>query len=291
MDHEEYLGNSLVEIAAEKAAIIRPGVKAIVAPQPEEALAVILRQCERAQVVPTLIGDRGAHLSLCHDDERFCATFMIVGSSGDGRFFVSFQTYRNKYEEVRLGLRGRHQVANAAAAIALAETLQKDGFAIPREAIIHGIESAVHPGRLEIWERQPKILFDGAHNPAAARALRAYLDEFVKDPITMIFGAMRDKALAEIAASLLPAAKRIILTEFENPRTANSEMLRSSAPVDFDQTRLRQASSANEALSIAMEITPASGVVCVTGSLYLVGAIQRILRDQFRVVAHQSASH
>ena len=158
MDHEEYLGHSLAEIAAEKAAIIRPGVMAIIAPQTEEVLDVIVRRCEAVGVEPRLVEP-------------------------------------SRYENISIGLRGRHQIENAATAIALAEALRERGFAIPREAIIKGVETARHPGRLELWEGPPRILFDGAHNPAAARALRDYLDEFVTQPITMIFGAMRDKAL------------------------------------------------------------------------------------------------
>src|SRR5205823_12571064 len=89
-------------------------------------------------------------------------------------------------------LRGRHQLTNAAVAIALAETLRARGFHITRAAIIEGLETATHPGRLEFRPGTPALLFDGAHNPAGAEALRAYLDEFVHAPITLVFGAMSD---------------------------------------------------------------------------------------------------
>src|SRR5204863_8544533 len=123
--------------------------------------------------------------------------------------------------------------------IALAEDLRAKGFAIPGAAIIKGVASARHPGRLELWEGPPRILFDGAHNPAAARALRDYLDEFVSQPITMIFGAMRDKALNEMAATLFPKADELILTELDNPRAATGEILLSAVPADFDKARVR----------------------------------------------------
>lgn len=242
MDHEEYLGNSLAAIAAEKAAIIRPGVTAIIAPQKEEALAVILGRCEAVGVEP--------------------------------RFIES-----SRYENISIGLRGRHQVVNASTAIALAEALRERGFAITREAIIQGVATATHPGRLELWEGQPQILFDGAHNPAAAAALRDYLDEFVKQPITMIFGAMGDKALPEMAAALFPKANELILTRLDNPRAASVDMLMAVAPKDFNKARVYQASSVSEALRLAREVTPANGLVCVTGSLYLVGAVQEILKE------------
>src|SRR5438552_4048784 len=166
-DHEEYLGHTLAEIAAEKAAIIRRGVTAIVAPQKEDALEVILGRCETVGVEPRHIEPA-------------------------------------RYENISTGLRGRHQIVNVSTAIALAEALRERGFTIRHEAIIRGVETVTHPGRLELWDSQPQILFDGAHNPAAALALRYYLEEFVKQPITMIFGAMRDKALSAMAATLFP---------------------------------------------------------------------------------------
>jgi dihydrofolate synthase/folylpolyglutamate synthase len=103
--------------------------------------------------------------------------------------------------------------------------------------------------------------------------LRDYLDEFVKAPITMIFGAMRDKALGEIAAILFPAAHELILTEIENQRTASLEMIRRAIPEDF-RGRLRRAVSVDDAWRQAIAVTPANGLICVTGSLYLVGAAQ-----------------
>jgi dihydrofolate synthase/folylpolyglutamate synthase len=245
MDHQEYLGHTLAEIAAEKAAIIRPGVTAIIAPQSAAAEEVILDQSERVKVRPRFIG----------------------------------QTLPEPYENISIGLRGRHQIVNVSTAIALAEALRERGFAITREAIIRGVETVRHAGRLELWEGRPPILFDGAHNPAAAGALRDYLEEFVKQPITMIFGAMRDKALPEMAATLFPKADELIVTKLDNPRAATAEMLIAAVPLNFDKAKVHLASSAAEAERIAREITPADGVICITGSLYLVGAIQEILNE------------
>ena len=253
MDHEEYLGHSLPEIAAEKAAIIRPGVVAIIAPRTEAALEVIVRQCEAAGVVPKLVEP-------------------------------------SRYEDILIGLRGRHQIENAATAIGLAEALRERGFAISRAAIIKGVATTRHPGRLELWEGPPQILFDGAHNPTAARALRDYLDEFVAEPITMIFGAMRDKALTEIAAILFPAADQLILTELDNPRAASFEMLKLAALDNFAAAGIHRASSPDEAVRIANALTPANGLICVTGSLYLVGAAQKSLKES-AAIAHGRASH
>ncbi|MDX6289721.1 MAG: dihydrofolate synthase / folylpolyglutamate synthase, partial [Blastocatellia bacterium] len=245
MDHQEYLGETLSEIAAEKAAIIRPGVIAVVAPQDEVVRELIVRQCERAGLT--------------------------------ARFTT--RELPDSYQNISVGLRGRHQIVNASTAIALAEALRERGFAITRAAIVRGVEAATHAGRLELWQSEPEFLFDGAHNPAAAQALRDYLDEFTTQPITMIFAAMKDKALAEMAATLFPKADELILTKLDNPRAATVEMLMSAVPAGFDKARVRPASSAQVAVQIARTVTPADGLVCVTGSLFLVGAIQETLRE------------
>ena len=138
---------------------------------------------------------------------------------------VTFESKQNRYPVLRVGLRGMHQLENIAVAIRLAESLRERGFAIPAKAIGAGIENASHAGRLELWPGSPPLLFDGAHNVAGALALRQYLDSFVNTPITMVFGAMADKNLAEIAALLFPAAKRLVLTQFANPRAATVETL------------------------------------------------------------------
>src|ERR1700694_3882847 len=119
MDHEEYLGHSLAEIAAEKAAIIRPGVTAIVAPQQDEALAVIVHQCQRVGVEPRLLS--GLQPTPAPDPDRAGFRTDVISTTGDGRCIVTFETDRGVYENVTIGLRGRHQIVNVSTAIALAE--------------------------------------------------------------------------------------------------------------------------------------------------------------------------
>ena len=264
MDHEEYLGHSLEEIAAEKAAIIRPRVTTIVAPQKQEVLKVILDRCETERVEPKIVK---------------LDSIRIIDASPDGRYRANFKTNNDNYDNILLGLRGRHQVTNAAVAIELVEALNKRGFVISKEAIKRGLETACHPGRLEIRELHPRILFDGAHNPAAALALRDYLDEFVTGPITMIFGAMRDKAVDEMASILFPKATELILTEVDNPRGASLEMLKSIVGGEL-ANRTHYSKSPAEALQITTELAGRTGLICVTGSLYLVGAIQEATKPE-----------
>ncbi len=265
LDHQEYLGDTIASIAAEKAAVIRSGVTAaVVAPQQPEALAVIERRCAECGVTP--------RLNNCRVE--------IQGATRDGRLRVTFRTARDVYENVLLGLRGRHQATNACVAIGLAEALRDSGFAISRADITAGIQNARHAGRLEIKEGPPRILFDGAHNVAGARALRDYLDEFVQTPLTLIFGAMREKELAEIASILFPAARRLILTQPSSPRAATLEMLAAALPpLGAAQTTVTLAQSLSEALARAHQQTPSGELICVTGSLYLVGEAKALARS------------
>ena len=222
MDHEEYLGNTLTSIASEKAAVIRPGVTAVIAEQPPEALKVLLDRSVEVGVTPWL------------------------------------ETDKDSYKDFRLNLHGAHQIQNASVAIRLAEALN-----ISRAAIIRGLETTRHPGRLEFIG---PFLLDGAHNPAGAQALRNYLEEFGGRPLTLIFGAMRDKRLDQIAEILFPIPDCLILTPIDNPRSATVETLAALA----HRQVIKTASSA-EALRVAIAQTPKDGLICVTGSLYLIG--------------------
>jgi len=274
LDHQQYLGNSLTEIAGEKAAIIRPGVAAIIAPQSEEALAVIIARCKESGVHPVIIGSQPGSL----DANYAQAHFRFRNASEDGRCSADFNTGATEYLDVQLSLRGRHQIGNATTAIALAEALRARGMAISHEAIVAGVQRARHRGRLELCESRPRILLDGAHNPAAAGALRDYLDEFVKSPITMVFGAMKDKDLKSLTDILFPAAAHLVLTQPDNARAASVTLLKTMT-AGGDSSRISVARNTEEALRRAVSLTQPDSVICVTGSLYLVGEAFRFLED------------
>jgi dihydrofolate synthase/folylpolyglutamate synthase len=261
LDHQEYLGKTLEEIAAEKAAIIRPGVTAVIAAQDDAANKIILQRCRDVGVTPRI------------------SKFMTedVGFTADGRAQLTLRTVTNVYENLSLGLRGRHQIINVALAIEIAESLISKGFEIAHGAIVDGVANARHPGRLELIEDEPNLLFDGAHNPAGAQALAAYLDEFAASPVTMVFGAMMDKDLSEMSAALFPRAQSLILTEPDSPRAASVESLAEFArPVEGDRT-ITLAADPKQAMEKAFEMTPSNGLICVTGSLYLIGQVRDIL--------------
>jgi dihydrofolate synthase/folylpolyglutamate synthase len=239
-DHQEYLGQSLAEIAAEKAAVIRPGTTVVVSPQPDEVRDVIVSRCEETGVAPR---------------------WMSV-------------------ERVRLGLRGTHQLTNAAVAVGLAEAL-----AIGAGAIARGLQMARHPGRLELFESvQPhpklRVLLDGAHNPAGTKAAAAYLTEAWREtPITLVFGAMADKQVDEMAATIFPLAARIVLTEPASPRSSKVEQLKTLAMRHAPEVSVHLTHESASAMQTAVAITDgAKEMIYVTGSLYLVGEVRQWLQ-------------
>jgi dihydrofolate synthase / folylpolyglutamate synthase len=258
LDHEEYLGSTIEEIAAEKAAIIRPGVQAVLAKQTPPALSVILRQCEVAGVDPVY---------------EQCQA-QVEEITGDGVFCVTLTTSVDTYEKIWLALRGRHQIDNVAVAVQLAERLRGFKFWIPREAIVSGVEQARHPGRLELLEGHPGFLLDGAHNPAGARMLRDYLDQFGVRPLIVLFGAMRDKQVEELTRILFSAADHVVLTAVDNPRAATVGALLQLAKRFISEERLSVSTSSTEALDLALEKAAGKGIICVTGSLYLIGELR-----------------
>lgn len=259
LDHQNILGNTIKEIASEKAAIIRNDTKAVISYQPyEEALSVIFERCDGQAVMPSY--------EVC------------LFRTDDFKTF-NFRTEKDFYKNVQLGLAGNHQIYNAHTAILLAEILQNN-FSISNRNIINGLKSAVHKGRLELFKG---ILFDGAHNISGAKALHEYLDENIKQPITMIFGAMKDKDLTEIAEILFPKADKLILTKPDNPRSMEISELKNYVSANFENRNLFFTETVSEAVELAENISSEKDLILVTGSLYLVGEVQKILKNETEI--------
>jgi dihydrofolate synthase/folylpolyglutamate synthase len=250
LDHQKILGETIEQIASEKAAIITPGMTVVVGEQETNAMNVIVEACERSSVIPGLASS-------------------VTTSAGSE--WISFNTEHCDYRVKNLGLCGRHQIENAEVALLLAEALQEH-FPIRTENIVAGLESARHPGRLEFRGR---YLFDGAHNIGGAKALRAFLDEFIDKPITMIFGTMNDKDVRDIGDILFPKADVLILTQPENSRALSAREITAVANSD----RILETESVAEALQKAAEVSKPDSIILVTGSLYLIGEAKKILNN------------
>ncbi|MCD9189573.1 MAG: hypothetical protein LUM44_24405 [Pyrinomonadaceae bacterium] len=261
LDHQRILGDTISEIAAEKAAIIRADTKVFAAEQKSEAEKVIYGKCRKVGV------------------EAIRSKPQVIEIEDLGGFLcVNFKTPLTDYQ-VEMNMLGRHQLQNANLAILIAESLRDYGFKVTKENILTGIETAKHRGRLEY---RNGFLFDGAHNISGAKALRDYLEEFNQKPITMIFGAMRDKDLTEIAEILFAKTAKLILTKPDNPRSMETEEILRFVPTGF-QGKVFQTETVADALIKAEEISVESELKLVTGSLYLVGEAQKILKSKTEI--------
>jgi dihydrofolate synthase/folylpolyglutamate synthase len=180
---------------------------------------------------------------------------------------------------VETPLIGRHQLRNVALAIAAAEELARQGLPVTAGSIEKGIRETQWPGRFQILPAvvgAPEYVFDVAHNPAGAWALRSTLSASYADrPLTFIFGAMRDKAIGEMAEILFPLAERVIATHADNPRSATVEEIRQAA--SRTSTPIEDAADVAAALALTRTSTRPGAVVVVTGSIYIVGEAMRLL--------------
>ena len=276
LDHQKFLGDTVAEIATEKTGILRRQGVVVTLPQQPQANDVIgstileldAHAVDAVRYVPPLSPASSRWL------------LPSAGREASARGPISRYPLEvlGKQILVESPLVGRHQLRNIALAIAAAEALAEQGFRVTPEAIEQGIRQTDWPGRFQVVPAQPnapEYVLDVAHNPAGAWALRSTLSEYYADrPLTFVFGAMRDKAIAEMAEILFPLAERVIATQADNPRSATAEEIRQAAV--RTSTNIEATEEVGAALDRARLVSPA-GVVVVTGSIYVVGeAIPRL---------------
>src|SRR5215472_14752117 len=269
-DHENFLGHSLKEIAGEKAGILKPTVPVVLAEQRPEAREVIQARARELQ---------------CPDLEPAQLFQMDQQSSGEGLFRARVtELSSGETFEFAPSLPGRLQLENALNALTATRYLQQRGYRISNEDITQGIASAVWPGRLEKLQSRPDIYLDGAHNPGAARELAQFLEQdFAGRKIWIIYGALRDKAVDEVAGQLFPHAAEVIFTE---PRTARAISAPRLAEIaSHHASSFTVVSSAEQALDQALSEATPSDAIFITGSLYLVGQLRHYWKSHVQVPA------
>ncbi len=280
LDHQKYLGETVGEIAREKAGIIRPGGIVVTLPQLPEA----------NDVIGNTILDVGARAVNA-------VPYVPPVSPGSSQYLVpstqetASSGARQRYSLAVLGkeivvdspLVGRHQLRNLALAIAAAEELHNQGTAqITPETIAEGIRETRWPGRFQVVPAvgdNPEYVLDVAHNPAGAWALRSTLSAAYQNnrEIIMVFGVMRDKAVQEITEILFPIAEHVIVTRANNPRSASPDEIRQAAARVAAGIDIEDAEDVASALERARKVAGAGGLVVVTGSIYVVGEAMRML--------------
>jgi dihydrofolate synthase / folylpolyglutamate synthase len=273
-DHENFLGHSLKEIAGEKAGIIKEAVPVVVAEQRAEAREVIVARAGKllAPVIET--------------GETFRIEREFVE---EGRVGARVTEVASGWTiEITPSLPGRFQLQNALNAVAATRVLQQRGFRIADEAIARGVASTVWPGRIEKVATRPDIYLDGAHNPSAARELAGFVEENLAGrKIILIYGALRDKAVDEVAGLLFPLASEVVLTAPATSRAISAAQLEEIAAHYAHQTTV--IADAERALEYALSKAGSGDAIFVTGSLYLVGQLRHYWKQRMAVTAPATA--
>lgn len=257
LDHQQYLGETVEKIAAEKAGIIKPGKPCVSGVRNKEAARIIRQRCQELGSPLVEVFGRGRKLSLERNSPPM--TFIYETES---------QAYR-----FRPSLPGFHQGENAATAISVLEVLKKLGWKLEKRKIIKGLSQTEWPGRLEIISRKPLIILDGCHNEDGARAVSEFLKRMVRQPVILVFAVMKDKDVEKIARSLFPLAARIILTRPPVERAAQPEEIARKLPEFGEKYFLEE--DAFSAFRLALALSEGQVPVLMAGSLYLVGEAKK----------------
>ncbi len=263
-DHMAVLGNTLAQIAREKAGIIKPGVPVVSAPQKEEALEVLMRIAKERNVPFTLIGRDVAFRSISH--------------SLDGQSLELVDKLRSSTLNLQMPLLGVHQVENAATAYA---ALRTTGMNIPDTTVQKGFEQVKWPARFEVVRRKPPVIFDSAHNQDSFARLRQALDDYFPNlPVYLIFGASEDKNIPGMFLEIKPKVRRLFVTKSAHPRALEAEKIQELA---------RQADIPNElaatvdvAVSRALEMSEKDGsIVLSAGSMFVTAEVMAEWKKRF----------
>jgi len=259
LEHREYLGNTLAEIAWEKAGIIKDQTPVVTGIRGKQALAVVQEVAAKRQA-PVY---------------RLNKNFRIRRSKA-GTF--SYIGVAHRWPHLTSPLAGKHQVDNMALVLAGCEILAQKGTVLSLDQITAGLAATRWPGRLEIVSASPLIILDGAHNLTAARYLARYLSEHLSQrDITLVVGILSDKPYAAMLQSLLPVCRRAIITRPQIDRGLPPETLLAVARKTTSQVTI--VPEVGRAVKAAMESAGPNGVVCIAGSLYVVGEAKAALAE------------
>jgi dihydrofolate synthase / folylpolyglutamate synthase len=281
-DHENFLGHSLHEIAAEKAGILKPKTPVVIAQQRPEARDVILNRAKElgCPVVEANVAYR------IHEKPDSAHKAKSESSFPAGTVSATIEEVSSGWAlDISLSLAGHFQVQNALNAVAAARILAKGGLHIPDGAVADGISNTVWPGRLEKLQTRPDVYLDGAHNPAAARELAGFIAEnFASRKIWLIYGALRDKSVDEVAGWLFPLAAEVLLTEPRTSRAISASQLAEIA--GYHARHSETIADAERALDYALAKAQHEDAIFVCGSLYLVGQLRAYWKRRARVAAN-----
>jgi dihydrofolate synthase/folylpolyglutamate synthase len=261
-DHEEQLGRSLLKIAGEKAGIIKKGRPLVTAATQPRVLRLFSKICR----------EKG---SPCY---RVGRDFLYV-QNGEKNF--DYQGLHRKLWNISLNLGGPHQIVNATTALGAMEVLDDLGYSVSNDTMIEGLKEVEWPGRLEIVCSSPRVVLDGAHNPAGALVLKESMEkEFQYRHLNLILGVMKDKDIKSILHHLAPLAHHLIFTRPHTDRAAPPAQLMKALGKDGKKAEVIE--GLENAIEQGLSLTQDDDLLCVTGSLYTVGEARAYFRPKER---------
>ena len=260
LEHQQYLGNTLTEIVREKAGIIKKEVPFICGVRQQRLRDFLINRSR----------DLNSPLYLLGRDIKHRKT---------GQSTFNYSGPGLNLRNIKCGLLGDHQFYNASMAAAAAEQLKSRGFDIKENHITEGIKKTVWHGRLEIVRKNPDIVLDGAHNPAAWKTLKKSLEKYFKDrPVIFLFGVMQDKDIRRMIEILIPGSYAVIFCKPKMERASSKKCIEKN--IGFSRhKKIFWIDDSTAALNSALSMAETKAVVCVTGSLFLVGEIRQIMTD------------
>jgi dihydrofolate synthase/folylpolyglutamate synthase len=261
-DHTKLLGDTLADIAYEKAGIIKPDVPVVSAPQHLEAL----------EVLETVAAERGAPLTLVGRDWTY-----TPGAATESKQTFTAGPAGGKQRECWTPLLGVHQVINSTVAMAALDTAARAGLPITPQAVCCGLRRVDWPGRLEVIRHQPRVVLDAAHNAESGSRLRDALESlFPRRKLFLVFGASVDKDIAGMFKALLPITDHLVLSQAVHPRAHKTDDLAEAARAVDPEADIVCIASVREALDHALRLAASDDLICVTGSLFVVGEVRDI---------------
>jgi len=264
IDHTKQLGNDVISIAREKAGIIKPGLRIVISRQEDSVVSLFQKICREKKAAIYRVGRD--------------IKFKVIKATTKYQIF-EVQGLLRKYSPLFLPLPGEHQIWNAATAIGAVEVLQDYGFMIHPIDFDHGLRRVNWPGRIQIIPERPPLLLDCAHNGDSARSLASFLKKFYTGKkIVLILAILKNKDVDAIASALCPIADRVIITRVSSPRALPPEQIWSKIKRYSNFEPLIE-NNVKTAIERAKMILKKRGLICVTGSVYLVGEVLNLFEN------------
>jgi dihydrofolate synthase / folylpolyglutamate synthase len=264
-DHIAQLGNTLEKIAEEKAGIFKPGVPVISSPQVPAVKRVLRKAAERV----------GCPLRFIGEDIEFSYRFESSRASGP-HTRVCLATPTTRFDHLRVPLLGEHQAHNCGVALGIVDALRQAGFEVPEQGAIDGLAKVRIQGRLELIREMPRTIVDAAHNASSVAALmRAIGQNITYDSMVVIFGCSLDKDIDGMLQQLQLGADKVIFTTSDTPRSADPQELHARF-IEKSQKMAQVGATLEEAYLIACKSVTREDLICITGSIYLVGLAKRL---------------